>query len=356
LFHKLRTMQHDGNAALSVTGIRKTFGTTTVLHDVSLQLPRGEFVTLLGPSGCGKTTLLRLIAGLDVADAGQIYVHGQNVTGVPANKRPVNTVFQHYALFPHLSVYENIAFGLRSRRFPEADIKRRVTDALNMLQLEPLAKRKPDQLSGGQKQRVAVARALVNEPAVLLLDEPLSALDAQLRSDVQVELRRLQKRLGTTFLLVTHDQDEALSVSDRIVVMDHGHIVQQGAPQEMYDRPKTRFIAGFLGAANIIPVHKRNHEKCETPLGPLIAERVPAWDTGNLAIHPERIVISTQNNVPNTVQVTIVDAIYRGDHVELHTRVADIHLRIQTDAGTTYTAGSSIYITLPTTELRVLDD
>jgi spermidine/putrescine transport system ATP-binding protein len=349
-------MHNDSDAALCVTDIRKSFASTTVLHDVSLSLPRGEFATLLGPSGCGKTTLLRLIAGLEVADAGHIYVHGQNVTGVPANKRPVNTVFQHYALFPHLSVYENVAFGLRSRRVAEADITRRVTATLAMLQLEALAKRRPDQLSGGQKQRVAVARAVVNEPQVLLLDEPLSALDAKLRSDVQVELRRLQKRLGTTFLLVTHDQDEALSVSDRIVVMDHGRIVQQGAPHEMYERPQTRFVAGFLGAANIIPVSAHSDERCDTPLGLLIAERTPTWNEGHLSIHPERIVISAQQTLPNTVQVTVVDAIYRGDHVELHTRSHGVDLRIQTEAGGTFTAGASIFVTLPPSQLRVLDD
>ncbi|MBA3847840.1 MAG: ATP-binding cassette domain-containing protein, partial [Planctomycetes bacterium] len=200
------------DAGLVVTGVRKRFGQVAVLDDVGFAAARGEFVTLLGPSGCGKTTLLRIVAGLERADAGRVLVHGRELTSEPPDRRPVNTVFQNYALFPHLSVADNVAFGLRARRVADADVRRRVADALALLRIDELAGRRPDQLSGGQKQRVAVARALVNEPAVLLLDEPMSALDAQLRGELQLELRRLQRRLGTTFVLVTHDQEEAMTV------------------------------------------------------------------------------------------------------------------------------------------------
>ena len=238
---------------LTVENLHKSFGDERVLNDVSLEVAPGEFFTLLGPSGCGKTTLLRMIAGLELPDAGRIYLGGEEITHLPASQRQVNTVFQSYALFPHLSVYENIAFGLRARKFPQTEIQRRVDGRLEMLDLGRLAQRRPHQLSGGQKQRVALARALVNEPAVLLLDEPMSALDAHLRAQVQQDLRRLQRELGQTFILVTHDQDEALVCSDRLAVMREGRIVQIGDPEYVYDYPRDRFVAEFLGAANLIP-------------------------------------------------------------------------------------------------------
>ena len=342
--------------SLSVVGITKRFGQTEVLRGVSVDLPRGEFATLLGPSGCGKTTLLRIIAGLELADAGTVRLSGVDVTRVPANQRPVNTVFQHYALFPHLSVRDNIAFGLRSRRVAEAEVKKRIGDVLGMLQLDALADRRPDQLSGGQRQRVAVARAVVNEPHVLLLDEPLSALDAKLRGEVQVELRRLQRRVGTTFLLVTHDQDEALSVSDRILVMDRGVVAQQGTPQEVYDRPRTRFVASFMGAANLIPVTGREGDVLMTALGPLRVEQPPAWPTGTLSIHPERIRVVDAMPATNGVQATIREAIYRGDHVELHVERGGVTILVQGDADLGARAGQTLTLELPAADLRVLDD
>ncbi len=237
---------------LIVKGINKRFGNVEALKDVDLEVYSGEFLTLLGPSGCGKTTLLRIIAGLELPDTGHVYLGGQDVTSLPATKRQVNTVFQSYALFPHLSVYENIAFGLRSRKFPNSEVEKRVDKRMEMLGLQEMKNRRPDQLSGGQKQRVALARALVNEPEILLLDEPMSALDAKLRAQVQEDLRRIQRRLGKTFLLVTHDQSEALVCSDRLAVMHEGRVVQYGTPQEVYDFPKNRFVAEFLGAANLI--------------------------------------------------------------------------------------------------------
>ena len=212
--------QTQANQGLTAKHVCKAFGKVKALDDVTLDVKPGEFFTLLGPSGCGKTTLLRIIAGLELADAGQILTGGKDITGLPAIKRPVNTVFQSYALFPHLTIYENVAFGLRSRKFPEAEIKKRVDRRIEMLDLQEMADRHPHQLSGGQKQRVALARALVNEPDVLLLDEPMSALDARLRAQVQEDLRRLQRKLGRTFILVTHDQAEALVCSDRLFGCD----------------------------------------------------------------------------------------------------------------------------------------
>ena len=215
---------------LSLKNINKSYGSVRAVKNISIDIHSGEFFTLLGPSGCGKTTLLRIIAGLELTDSGSAVLEGEDITRLPAIKRHINTVFQSYALFPHLNVSENIAFGLRSRKIAEDEIRTRVGKALDMLELGPLADRLPTQLSGGQKQRVALARALVNEPKVLLLDEPMSALDAKLRTQVQIELRRLQQKLGQTFILVTHDQDEALVVSDRMAVMRDGEIVQFGDP------------------------------------------------------------------------------------------------------------------------------
>ncbi|WP_448569929.1 ABC transporter ATP-binding protein, partial [Thermus sp.] len=265
---------------LLLEALRKRFGEHEVLKGVSLEVRPGEFFTLLGPSGCGKTTLLRIVGGFEVPDGGRVVLKGQDLTPLPAYRRPVNTVFQNYALFPHLTVYENVAFGLRSRRFPEAEVRARVEYALGLLRLESFVHRYPHQLSGGQKQRVALARALVNEPEVLLLDEPMSALDAKLRAEVQVELRNLQRRLGATFILVTHDQEEAMAVSDRIGVMEAGTLLQVGTPEEVYERPRTRFVAEFLGVANLIPA-RRVGEGVETPFG-FFPLKVP-WAEGLLA-------------------------------------------------------------------------
>jgi spermidine/putrescine transport system ATP-binding protein len=239
-------------AAVEAEGLRRVFGHVAALDDVNVTVREGEFFSLLGPSGCGKTTLLRVIAGLEVPDAGELRLHGAPALGVPAHRRSVNTVFQSYALFPHLTVWDNVAFGLRMRRLGRAEIKRRVRDALALVQIPALAERFPLQLSGGQKQRVALARALVNGPQVLLLDEPLAALDMQLRQQLREELRRIQRRTGVTFLLVTHDQEEALAVSDRIAVMRAGRIEQVGTGPELYARPRTRFVAEFLGACNLV--------------------------------------------------------------------------------------------------------
>lgn len=241
-----------GEIILELDQIRKSFGGTPVLNGISLSIEHGEFITFLGSSGCGKTTTLRIIAGLEEPDSGRVLLGGADVTNLEPNRRDVNTVFQNYALFPHMDVYTNIAYGLKLRKTDKAEIKRRVTAMLELVQLSGFEKRLPSELSGGQKQRVAIARAVINNPKVLLLDEPLGALDLQLRRQMQTELKRLQKQLGITFIYITHDQEEAINMSDRIVVMKDGRFEQIGTPDEIYDRPKTSYVAGFVGAANII--------------------------------------------------------------------------------------------------------
>jgi spermidine/putrescine transport system ATP-binding protein len=244
--------------ALQVEGIRRSFGSVTALNGVSLEIKAGEFFSLLGPSGCGKTTLLRIIAGLDQPDAGSVLLDGNDLLKLGAHERPVNTVFQSYALFPHLTVAENVGFGLRMKKTPPAEVQRRVSEIMELVEVSKLAARKPHELSGGQRQRVALARALVNEPRILLLDEPLAAVDQKLRKQLQSELRALQRRLGLTFVYVTHDQEEALSLSDRMAVMNHGEVEQVGAPDEVYDRPRTPYVAEFLGHGNLVEAEISN--------------------------------------------------------------------------------------------------
>lgn len=237
---------------LSLQHITKNFGEGDVLRDISLDVARGEFVTLLGASGCGKTTTLRIISGLETPDEGTVLLDGKDVTALPPERRPVNTVFQSYALFPHMSVEKNVAYGLRVRGMDKASIAKRVREMLELVQMEDYAKRMPSQLSGGQRQRIAIARALAPEPELLLLDEPLGALDLQLRRQMQLELKRLQKKLGITFVYITHDQEEAINMSDRIAVMRGGRFEQIGTPEEIYDEPKTHYVAQFIGRSTIL--------------------------------------------------------------------------------------------------------
>jgi spermidine/putrescine transport system ATP-binding protein len=237
---------------IALESLRRRYAAGMAVDGINLTVERGEFFSLLGPSGCGKTTTLRLIAGFDPPDSGRVRLEGRDVTNLPPQRRPVNTVFQNYALFPHLTVWENVAFGPRARGLAAADIRRRVAEALAVVQLEPLARRRPHELSGGQQQRVALARALVNRPVALLLDEPLAALDPFLRRSVQGELKRIQRELGLTVLMVTHDQEEALALSDRLAVMRAGRIEQVGTPRQLYDAPTNPFVAEFLGRANLL--------------------------------------------------------------------------------------------------------
>ena len=236
-----------GESILKLQQIRKSFDHTEVLKGVDLEVAQGEFITLLGASGCGKTTTLRIIAGLELPDSGSVILEGRDITDWEPNKRDVNTVFQNYALFPHMNVVDNVGYGLKIRKVPKAEIAERVKQALRLVQLEEYGKRMPDQLSGGQRQRIAIARAVINEPKVLLLDEPLGALDLKLRRQMQLELKRLQKKLHITFIYVTHDQEEALTMSDKIVVMSEGRIQQIGTPEDIYNEPKNAFVADFIG-------------------------------------------------------------------------------------------------------------
>ncbi len=244
--------------SVELSGVTKRFGTMVAVDHVDLVVRPAEFLSLLGPSGCGKTTTLRMLAGFEQPDEGSIRISGQEVAGVPPHKRDVNTVFQQYALFPHMTVWDNVAFGPRSRKVPESTLRAQVDEMLGIVRLADFAKRKPAQLSGGQQQRVALARALVNRPAVLLLDEPLGALDLKLRQAMQLELKRIQRDVGITFVFVTHDQEEALTMSDRIAVMNQGRIEQLGTPHEIYEVPSSVFVAGFIGSANLLPAEVLN--------------------------------------------------------------------------------------------------
>ncbi len=338
---------------LSIQHVSKVFDDVKALDDVSLDVAPGEFFTLLGPSGCGKTTLLRIIAGFELADAGRIFIGGADITRLPANRRQVNTVFQSYALFPHLTVFENVAFGLRSRKVPEADIKRRVDRRMEMLDLGRLADRRPHQLSGGQKQRVALARALVNEPDVLLLDEPMSALDARLRAQVQEDLRRLQRELGRTFVMVTHDQDEALVCSDHLAVMRDGRIIQSGDPEAVYDYPRNEFVATFLGAANLIS-GVRVLGGVQTDIGFLALESEPPWQKGIVAIRPEWIRISDTQPACNGIRARVTDIAYRGTRFDLWLDPGN--LRVRTSSYRRIDPGHEVWLELAPEELTILED
>nr|WP_083441445.1 ABC transporter ATP-binding protein [Nitriliruptor alkaliphilus] len=284
-------------AAVTLQGITKRFpgvkgaDPVVAVDDIDLRIRDGEFFSLLGPSGCGKTTTLRMIAGFEYPTAGSVRIFGDEVGLEPPNRRPVNTVFQSYALFPHMTVEDNIAFGLQMKKVEGAEAKRRVAEVIELVQLQGRETRKPKQLSGGQQQRVALARALVNHPKVLLLDEPLGALDLKLRQAMQVELKQLQERVGITFVYVTHDQEEALTMSDRIAVMDGGKLLQVGTPEEIYARPRTRFVADFIGDTNLLRATAVDEEHARLPDGTTIrvAHEVPAGTELTVAIRPEHV-------------------------------------------------------------------
>jgi spermidine/putrescine transport system ATP-binding protein len=320
-----------GNYIVEVRGVSKFFGQQKTLENINLQINNGEFLTLLGPSGCGKTTLMRLLSGFEQPDSGQIFINGKNVTKVPPEQRHVNMVFQSYALFPHMTVFENVAFGLRCKHLPAAEIHSRANQALHMVKLDAFSQRKPHQLSGGQQQRVAIARAVVNRPLVLLLDEPLSALDYNLRKEMQIELKQLQRKLGITFVFVTHDQEEALSMSDRVVVMNQGIIEQIGTPRDVYEEPQNLFVADFIGEANIFET--KVESATDSHLTVKIEDQAFTFpnkkhfkpeQTIHVVVRPEDIEVWAQPEVsktPDMLPGVIEQAIYKGSTVDLMVRL-----------------------------------
>ncbi len=354
----------EGPPAVELKNVRKVFDSETVALDgVSLAVREGEFFSLLGPSGCGKTTLLRILGGFEVPDAGEVRIAGQDMKDVPPFHRPVNTVFQNYALFPHMNVFDNVAFGLRMKRLPEAQVRRRVEAMLELVQIADLARRRPHELSGGQKQRVALARALVNEPKVLLLDEPLGALDLKLRKELQIELMRLQMELKITFVYVTHDQEEALVMSDRMAVMRDGRIEQIGLPEELYERPRTPFVARFLGTSNLIEGRALEPHAIETPLGPLrvVAELTPGRDY-LLSIRPEKLRLSrAPSGGPNEVRARVRDIVYTGAENQYILSAGELELiaytlnaDISEPGYEEYDYGEEVFVRLPPENLVVV--
>ena len=314
---------------VSLIEVAQRFGSNLVVRKLNMEIYEGEFLTLLGPSGCGKTTTLRMIAGFEDATSGIIKVQGERVENKEPYQRDVNTVFQNYALFPHMTVFDNVAYGLTIKKVPKDEIRQRVAEMLELVQLTDYERRKPDELSGGQKQRVAIARALINRPKVLLLDEPLGALDLKLRKQMQIELKRLQKKLGITFVYVTHDQEEALTMSDRIAVMNAGVIEQLGTPMEIYDHPLTRFVAGFIGESNIfdgtVTAVEGDLLRVDTPAGKLLT-RGSGFAVGeemHVSIRPEYLEAGERNADGFDLPARIKDFTYMGTVVKTALDMAD---------------------------------
>jgi len=315
-------------AAISLEAVVKRYGGAAAVNEVTLSIGEGEFFSLLGPSGCGKTTTLRMIAGFVAPDAGRVLLQGTDVTNTPPNRRNVNMVFQQYALFPHMSVYDNIAFGLSVKRVPRDERDPRILEMLKVVSLEGMEKRRPGQLSGGQQQRVALARALVNRPAALLLDEPLGALDVKLRKQMQLELKRIQHELGTTFVYVTHDQEEALAMSDRIAVMNGGLVEHVGSPREVYERPSTAFVADFIGSLNAFDVIAAElvggYAVAQLDRGGRvvvrIADGVAKGAQLRVAVRPERVHVVEPGSEEHgsVVSGTVVDTVYLGMYTQVH--------------------------------------
>jgi spermidine/putrescine transport system ATP-binding protein len=356
-----------GGGAVTVVDLVKQFDEVIAVDGINLEMPAGEFFSMLGPSGCGKTTTLRMIAGFEQPTSGRILLDGDDMVFTPPHKRNVNMVFQNYALFPHLNVFDNVAFGLRRHKQPKAEIRRRVADALELVQLTGLEKRKPSQMSGGQQQRVALARALVLQPAVLLLDEPLGALDAKLRKALQIELKALQQQVGITFIYVTHDQEEALTMSDRIAVMSDGRVEQVGPPQDLYEEPTTTFVADFLGVSNLMTVTAQGESngRCKVALGEfeLYASQGDTSTTGEtrMVIRPERVRLEAhestgENRIPGMVERVV----YLGNANQIIVGLAHgerIQALVQnTGDELAYRQGDPVQAYMPAEALRVLTD
>ena len=350
---------------IDLESLTKAYGEVVAVDGIDLQMPAGEFFTLVGPSGCGKTTTLRMIGGFERPTSGRILLDGVDVAQTPPHKRSVNTVFQSYALFPHLSVADNVGFGLKYTRDTREERRRKVTEALELVRLGGSERRKPSQLSGGQQQRVALARALVLRPRVLLLDEPLGALDARLRKDLQVELKALQAEVGITFVFVTHDQDEALTMSDRLAVMNGGRVEQAGRPQSVYEEPETVFVADFLGASNLIPAEASGTAgyACELEVaGRRLSAGVGATDSRGQVkalIRPERVLVEPHaSDGPNRLPALVEHVVFLGSFRELHLRVLG-GLLVKAIAPNDGAApglveGAAVTVHLPPDALRVL--
>jgi spermidine/putrescine transport system ATP-binding protein len=361
------------DVAVSIRGIHKRFGSQVALESIDLDIYQSEFLSLLGPSGCGKTTLLRIIAGFEQPEAGTVLLDGDDALKYPAYKRPVNTVFQSYALFPHMSVEQNIRYGLKMAGVAKPEMEARAREAMQTVEIEAFAKRKPDQLSGGQRQRVALARAIVNRPKVLLLDEPLSALDLKLRKQLQVELMQLQKQLGITFIYVTHDQEEALVMSDRIAVMRTGAIEQLGEIEDVYEHPKNRYVASFLGSANILEgqVIKKAADRLtvSTALGELEAigqHRQQVGEALTLAIRPEKIFVNHPDKevataLYNQVSAVIEEIVYTGVENQYYLRAKGTSIKAYVmnkvlAEHDQFDIGHEVSLLLPKQNMVVLDD
>jgi len=346
---------------VTLEGLCKRYGDVEAVRDLSLDVAGGQFFSLLGPSGCGKTTTLRMLAGFEEPSAGRILIGGADMTRTPAHKRPVNTVFQNYALFTHLTVRDNVAFGLRFTRLTRAEKERKIAEALALVRLDELGRRRPHELSGGQQQRVALARALVLEPAVLLLDEPLGALDAKLRRDLQIELKALQETVGITFLYVTHDQEEALTMSDHLAVMRDGIVQQIGSPRRVYEEPANAYVASFLGVSNLMEATAEGGGRLRLGDAPLRAERGAREATGavQLTIRPERVRIEPAGTTgENRVPATIERFVYLGSTTQVFIRLAsgDTVQALVTNAGDVedHDVGSRVSAHLAPEALRVL--
>ncbi len=347
--------QGGGGGRIELVALRKSYGAQLVLKGIDLVIESGEFFSLLGPSGCGKTTTLRLIGGFEENQSGRILIDGTDIAGVPPEKRPVNTVFQSYALFPHLSVADNVAFGLRFQSCTKDERRRRVAEALELVRLSEYASRKPHQMSGGQQQRVALARALVLRPRVLLLDEPLGALDAKLRRALQFELKELHREVGITFVYVTHDQEEALTMSDRLAVMREGEIEQIGAPRDVYDSPATTYVADFLGLANLLPASVSSPGRVEIDGRSVAAPTGEVTGSCTVFARPERLRVVADGE--GLVSGPVADVVFVGSTTHISVAVGDRSLQIvvPNDGATWIPApGTGVGVDIPADAIRVL--
>ena len=356
------TQAHD--PIVRIEGLTKSFGTAIALHEMNLTIAPGEFVTFLGPSGCGKSTTLRILGGFETPNTGRVILRGEDVTDLPPNKRNVNMVFQDYALFPHMTTRRNIAFGLELKGMPKPAIAARIDELASFLELTNYLDRRPDQLSGGQRQRVALARALAPDPELLLLDEPLGALDAKLRGQVQIELKNIQQRTKKAFFFVTHDQEEALTMSDRIVVMNKGRIEQDGTPEELYHRPANRFVAEFIGETNFLDGVLRGMEagtavidwqghqlRCQTALQGLQSGRPVT-----VSLRPERISVHTTAPAAEAIPAKIVSSVFKGSRNLLHLAVNSATMSAYVDNANLAQPGDTVWITWPSDAISLIVD